>query len=362
MRILHLSHPGRPLYELEWFHRAAGGRLTTVVPECAPHPDSGTVIGLPVSSSRMYGMLGSTAHPARYVGLQDRGRFSDFDAVISLELFSSTTAQAIDVACSAGRPLVIIVYELIRTHPIYWIPPFRRITKRSTSAANRVVCVTRAAADHAISLGAPPGAVEVVHPGVDTDIFHPSDVSEQEPGIIFVGHLSPHKGLPELLVAYEELVRLRPDVRLTVIGDGPLRERVIEVAHQLPNVGYLGSLPQSAVADQLRRHTIFAAPATDTYRVGVKIGAEQFGFGIVEAMASGLAVVGTACGAIPEILPPGNPVVPQHDVPALVMALDQLVCDDQEATALGASNRSAARTKFSLSGQAARLAAILSSS
>ena len=119
----------------------------------------------------------------------------------------------------------------------------------------------------------------------------PSAPSESRT-ILYVGRLSPEKGLRTLLEAW---VRAEPsDLKLAIVGDGPLR-RELE-AHRLRNVSFLGWIPEEQVTAQMLRARALVFPS-EWY--------ETFGLTVVEAMASGLPVVASDLGGIPEVLGSG---------------------------------------------------------
>src|SRR4051794_26416282 len=113
--------------------------------------------------------------------------------------------------------------------------------------------------------------------------------------ILTVAHLYVRKGVDTLLRAFAAVKR---DAVLRIVGSGPERERLEQLAHTLGlshRVHFLGHLPFSALVAEYRNATIFALPT------------EQEGFGIVflEAMASSVPIVATRVAAVPEVVADG---------------------------------------------------------
>ncbi|WP_269632110.1 glycosyltransferase [Pelomonas sp. BJYL3] len=108
-------------------------------------------------------------------------------------------------------------------------------------------------------------------------------------GVLFVGRLSEEKGVRTLIEAAQALP---PGLRVTVVGDGPLRPLV--EAH--PRLRYLGPQAAEAVQAQMAAAQLLLVPS---------IWFENFPRTIVEAFACGLPVIASRLGALPELVEPG---------------------------------------------------------
>lgn len=141
--------------------------------------------------------------------------------------------------------------------------------------------------------------------------------------LVFVGKDGwRRKGGPILLAAFEMLRREHPDLRLILAG--PTEE--FEVPEGVEN---LGLLPFAQVEKLLCKATVFVLP---TLR-------EPFGIAYLDAMLCKAPCVGTAVGAVPEILGEAGVVVPPADAEALASAISGLLNDPARRAALGEAGR-----------------------
>lgn len=177
--------------------------------------------------------------------------------------------------------------------------------------------------------------------GVDTDEFCPAEpnAAPTQPTILFVGRLDAEKGVFVLLDAFETVARAHPAARLWLVGDGAARSEIqerIRARGLLDSVTLTGTIKHRDLPPLFRRAAIFCAPSLTTRKW-----AEQVGAAILQAMASGLPVVATASGAIPEYLPDGRAgiLVPERDPEALAAALAQLLGHPAQARAMGSFGR-----------------------
>jgi glycosyltransferase involved in cell wall biosynthesis len=111
---------------------------------------------------------------------------------------------------------------------------------------------------------------------------------------LFVGRLSPEKGVGTLLAAWERLDRPVP---LKVVGDGPLREKVVEAPDRRPCVEYLGYRPAEEVHGLMKEASMLVCPS-EWY--------ETFGRVAAEAFATATPVIAADIGAIAELVEHGH--------------------------------------------------------
>ena len=219
------------------------------------------------------------------------------------------------VALTTGKPFVVQLWgtdvELARRAPA--------LARRVLSRARLAICASHALADAARELGA--RDVRVIPSAVEL----PERVGEpaEPPEVLFVGRLSPEKGILELVQAVD-------GATLTVAGDGPLRAQV---------PGALGFVPHHALGPLYERAAVVAVPS---HREG-------FGVACAEAMAHARPVVASAVGGLLDLVVDGETglLVPPRDVAALRSALERLLGDPVLRRRLGEAGRTRVRERFS---------------
>jgi phosphatidylinositol alpha-mannosyltransferase len=145
-----------------------------------------------------------------------------------------------------------------------------------------------------------PGPKIIIPNGVDTKIFNPKNLKikkfqDGKINILFVGRIEKRKGLIYLLRAYKILEKKFNNIRLIVVGEGELKEKAEEWTrdNHLKEVHFEGKKVGKELASYFATCDIFCAPS---------IFGESFGIIILEAMASGLPVVGFANRGYSEFL------------------------------------------------------------
>lgn len=161
--------------------------------------------------------------------------------------------------------------------------------------ADKIVVTTEEMKDYIIQhYGLLKDKIVVIPNYINTSVFKPLPEVRKEPGrICFVGALKRAKNLSLLLQAMRGI----KGIRLVVIGNGPLRNDLVEESKELNiDVQFLGNLPNYELPMELNRSEIFVLPSL--YEGHPKA--------LLEAMACGLPVIGTNVPGIREVIVHGQ--------------------------------------------------------
>lgn len=209
--------------------------------------------------------------------------------------------------------------------------------------ADGFVANCRHFADRAVALGCDPRRITVVPSPVMLDRFGfapPVPPADGAPVLLTVGRLVEKKGIEYVIEAVAMLRGQGRAIVLRIVGDGPLRAALEARAQALgiaDAVRFLGAQPHPAIARELAASHLFAAPS-----VRAADGSEDAAINTLkEAMATGLPVVSTWHGGIPELVEHGvsGLLVPERDAAALAAALASLIDAPQRWAAMGLAGR-----------------------
>lgn len=170
--------------------------------------------------------------------------------------------------------------------------------------------------------------VAVVHCGLEDGFFAVApDGFPEMPTFLCIGRFSSEKGHTVLLDAFADLIRQRPDCRLVLAGDGPLRGQIEARIRDLgleAHVRITGWISSAEVRAELEAATVLVQPS---FQEGLPVV-------IMEAMALGRPVLSTYVAGIPELVQPGENgwLVPAGDTAALADVM--VVAADMPATDL----------------------------
>ena len=199
-------------------------------------------------------------------------------------------------------------------------------------------------------LGAPPSRTRVIYGGADPDRFSPA-AGEGRRGVVFVGRLTPHKGIDRLIEALPE------DAELSVAGSAghdpnPPERDYPKLLRQLAahrRVRFLGVVPEADLPRLYRRAPVVALPSVHRTCYGREIAvSELLGLAAIEAMASGTPVVASRIGGLPEVVEDGVTgfLVEPGNVAELRARLGEILADRSLGERLGRNGRERVVERF----------------
>ena len=234
------------------------------------------------------------------------------------------------VAPPAKAPVIVSVYDLtVLRFPELCRPDtleYPALLKRAIQRGAILHAPSHAIAEELVSeLGAPADRVVTIPLGLPNVYGGDSDagrvVARAEHYVLTLGSIDPRKNLPGLVDAFNILASNDASVYLVHAGpsgwDGGAFESSIRNSPFRDRIRVLGYVGADTRANLLAGASVFAYPSLY----------EGFGFPPLEAMATGVPVVATSVGSLPEVLGDGAFFVEADDADALASALAQLLSD-----------------------------------
>lgn len=206
-----------------------------------------------------------------------------------------------------------------------------------------------------IELGCSASKISIQHAGIPLGAFRFIHRPKPEKGawqLLQACRLIEKKGVNSTLQAFASFSAKHPHARLTIAGDGPLRESLEQLAINLDvadRVFFAGFVDQATLLTLYQSSHFFVHPSEkppDGDREGIPNS-------LLEAMATGLPCIATTHGGIPEavIHMKSGILVNESDREAINQWLERLVCDDALRESLGRGAAMAVETKFDLADQ-----------
>lgn len=272
-----------------------------------------------------------------------------FDPSAVRHLRSQIRASRCDVLHTHGYKANLYGYLASRTLPLTVVSTCHRFdTGRHNTLDgpilrrfDAVAAVSDEAAESLLSVyRLSPEMVTSIPNGIDLDRANSSAIRSDHPPVVgMVGRLAPEKAPADFLTVAGEVSRTLPDVKFDVVGDGPMRaelERARDDAGLEGTVDFLGF--REDVQEIYRGLTILLQPSL---REGMPMTT-------LEAMASGVAVVATRVGALPDVIEDGRNgiLVDPHDTGAMTAAVRFLLTDQAAREAIVEQARDDVRQSY----------------
>lgn len=305
--------------------------------------------GLRVRMLRRVGRI--RRHPAHPVAPQLAWSLRGADIVHTHHLRSAPSRMAALVAAVAGQHRVTTDHGLGGGG---WCGLLPRVFER-------FLTVSRFSAD---VLGAPPARTRVIYGGADPVRFVPEPGARRD-GVLYLGRITPHKGIDRLLRA------IPAGTRLTVAGstghDPGLPEREYPLLLRRLAAGrdvrFVGPIAEADLPLLYRRAAVFVLPTVERTCYGKPVPVtELLGLSVLEAMASGTPVVASRTGALPEVVRDGETgfLVSPGDEDELRDRLRRLLADPVLAQRMGQAARDDVLARFTWTRTAERCLAAYS--
>ena len=250
-------------------------------------------------------------------------------------------------------PLVVTFhgYDVpLLTSPTRWRPHHLRYALLGPRVLHDMtlgLCASTELQSMLLEQGVPPERLRVHRLGIDLERFQPGPRRTDRCEVAMVGRFVEKKGFTNGLAAFATVAWDRPQLRLTLVGDGPLAGALRRQAAALrlgEQVEFVGPLPADRVAALLASTDVLLAPS-----VVDREGNRESGLIVVkEASACGAVPIGTRHGGIPEIIEDGvtGYLVAEHDIAAMAARLAQVAQDPSLRAALGEAGRRKMRREY----------------
>ena len=232
------------------------------------------------------------------------------------------------------------------------VGPYRFVERTITRRARRVIAITESLKRFCVErVGLPEAKLHVIRYGLNEPPrawgANPPLELGDGPVVAAVARLAPQKGVDVAIRALPAIRREHPDAVLAVLGEGPERAALEELARSL-GVAAAVALPGRVgdMAALYRRAELVVHP----------VRWEGFGLALLEAMLAERPVVASAVSAAPEIVEAGRTglLVPPDDAGAFAAAVSSLLADRARAAELGRAGLERARAEFSVARMADR--------
>jgi phosphatidylinositol alpha-1,6-mannosyltransferase len=264
------------------------------------------------------------------------------------------------------------IVALTHGHEAGWaqLPGPRQVLRRIGDGVDVVTYLGEYTRRRIASALSPAAAARMVQltPGVDAEIFRPDAGGDsvrlqyglgERPVVVCVSRLMARKGQDTLINSFPALKRRVPDAALLLVGGGPYRKRLEELALESTwreDIVFTGSVPWPELPAHYAAGDVFAMPCR-TRRHGLDV--EGLGIVYLEASATGLPVIAGSSGGAPDAVLPGETgwVVPAdfRASAELVERLAELLGDAAQGLAMGQRGRAWVRAEWSWERQVERL-------
>lgn len=247
------------------------------------------------------------------------------------------------------------VPALLRSGSPSWIN-YAFFRRQLAKHGDMFICVSEYIRKRVIDLGFPEERTRVHYMGIDTQAIQPRDPAMETRTLLHVARLVEKKGTEYLIRAFAEVALKMPDVELVIIGDGPLKNKLSNLSESIglgKRIRFLGAQSHEVVLQWMQKAAALLLPSV-TAETG---DAEGLGMVLLEAAATGVPVIGSFHGGIPEAIIDGQTgyLVPERDIHVLAEHISELLENDNKRIMMGKNARILMEERFDIRKQTALL-------
>lgn len=286
-------------------------------------------------------------HRWRYDVIHRHTAAYPFDLVFAGRLGKGTVAKV----ATAGD--ITFAHSQVAALSPHWGSFIRRLNAWALKKVDAIISLSAEIEAELKSLGLSDNIRHIPN-GVDTDLFRPVEIAARNglrerlglpegPVILFSGRLVRRKGVDVLLRAAWEIITSGQTIHILILGQGPEGGNLRALVQELnlgSHVTFLGEKGQEEVASYLQSADLYVFPSRR----------EGLPNALLEAMAAGLAVVGSATGGVMDVIESevNGLLVAPDDTAELAQAITVLLTDEEKRKVLGTTAREKVIADFSL--------------
>jgi glycosyltransferase involved in cell wall biosynthesis len=287
-------------------------------------------------------------------------------AVVTFELYSSLSFQVCMLKHRYRYRHVVICYDTIPARDALWgiFPPTRYFSRKVMEEADTIIALSNRIREAILASGASASKVTMTYPGVYSHAKRgsgPKASNDSTFSLLFLGRLRDNKGIRTLLSAFQMLTKEGySNMRLVIAGDGPLAELVSSAARSNGRISFVGNVYGEDKWKLFSNADVFLYPSEDHISIARrKRWEEQTAAAVREAMASGLPVIVSDSGSLPEIVGRQEQVFRQGNILELHDRILEFYQSPSKMAELAEWNQKRSAEKFDMKTYSRRLEDII---
>jgi len=175
--------------------------------------------------------------------------------------------------------------------------------------------------------------INIIYNGVDMVQFRPISKKNNELVFLSTSRLIKRKGVEYLIYAFLDFIKLYKNCKLLILGDGDLKSYLMQLVNKSEfkkNIFFLGTIDHKNLHEYYQQSDVFILPSLN----------EGMSNSILEAMASGLAVITTDTGGTKELINENNGIIiDKHNARSIYLAMENLYLNKKLLNKIKISNR-----------------------